>query len=632
MALKVHVSGGGTMDSADRAKKIILAALAKGMSVDMACKAAQRSHSSYDLYRKQDPNFRALADQARTGSMTAATKNRAEIPDFPEFSERYLDTRLFRHHLQWVDLLEGRPPRDLHPGQRYEQRDADQLVVNTPPDHGKSTTLTVNYVTWRICADPNIRVIIVSKTETMAKKFLLAIKDRLAESETYEELQRDFGPPGGFAEGSSQWSATRIYVGGRDSGEKDPTVEALGIGGHIYGARADLVILDDCVTGANAHEFEKQINWIQTEVGNRVASTGGRMLIIGTRLAPVDLYQEIFKPEYYADEESPWTYLTQPAVEEYAEDPTDWKTLWPRTNRPPVTIAARKLVEQDAAGLWPAKDGLALAKERRKTSARNWALVFQQEQVSEETVFNPRDVEGCTERRRYAGRMFAGQPGHRKHGMEGLYVVAGLDPAATNFTAAVVMGLDRTTGRRYILDVFNRPRVLPHELRRLLTEWTDRYGIQEWRVEKNAYQASIVQDIDIQRDLHSRGCLLSGHYTQGNKWDVDYGVAAMALLFQNWPDGRQLIEMPSRYNSEGVKALFEQLTTWFPQTKGRTDTVMAMWFAEIRCKELLSTEWSGYHLSSEYDTARDDQNRLVIDVDYALAQLGGGEWDGRMNW
>lgn len=627
---KIYIGGSGTKMSAENSKKVILTALRAGHSVDVACQSAGRSRSSYDKYRKADPEFAAMADAARMAAEGRTRGNRAEIPDFPEFCEKYLDTTLFRHHLQWYDLLEGREPRDLHANQRYEPRDPDQLVINTPPDHGKSTTLTMNYVTWRICQDPNVRVVIVSKTQPMAVKFLLGIKARLAESETYHRLQTDFGP---FAEDSEGWSATRIYVAGRTSGEKDPTVEALGIGGHIYGARADLVILDDCVTGANAHEYEKQINWIQTEVGNRVASVGGRMLIIGTRLAPVDLYKEILKPQYYADDETPWTYLTQPAVEEYAEKPEDWKTLWPRTNRPPVTVAARKLVQQDENGLWPAKDGPALAKERRKTSARNWALVFQQEDVSEDSVFDPKDLQACTEERRYAGRMIAGQPGHRKYGMDGLYVVAGLDPAAVGHTAIVVVGLDRSTGKRYVINIFNEPGTLPHQLRQVMQEWTDKYGIQEWRVERNAYQQSIVQDIDLQTYMHQRGCLLSAHHTDAKKWDVDFGVAAMALLFKNWEYGRQLIELPSRYNSEGSKALFEQLSTWFPETKGKTDTVMALWFAEIRCKELMSQEFDGYHLGgSEFMSLRDQETQLVIDVDYVLSQGAVTSWDGTMSW
>jgi len=627
---KIYLGGQGTKQSADNAKKIILTALRAGHSVEVACQSAGRSRSSYDKYRKEDREFAARADAARMAAMGVSAKNRGEIPEFPEFCQTYLATTMFRHQLQWYDLLEGREPRELHANQRYVRNDPDMLVINTPPDHSKTTTITENYVTWRVCQDPNIRVILVSKTEDMAKKFLKAIKDRLAESDTYIKLQTDFGP---FAEEAAAWSANKIYVSGADSGEHTPTIQAIGMGGQIYGNRADLVILDDCILGSNAHQFERQINWIQTEVVNRVASHGGRILLVGTRLAPVDLYREIFKPEYYADEESPWTYLTQPAVEEYAEKPENWVTLWPRTNRPPVTKQARALVTQDEAGLWPAKDGQALAKERRKTSARNWALVFQQEDVAEDSIFDPKDLQACTEERRYAGRMIAGQPGHRRFGMDGMYVVAGLDPAAVNYTAAVVVALDRSTGRRYVLNVFNKPGVLPHQLRQMMHEWTDKYGIQEWRVERNAFQQSIVQDIELQQYMHSRGCRMDGHHTDGKKWDVDFGVGAMALLFKNWEYGRQLIELPSRHNSEGSKALFEQLSTWFPETKGRTDTVMALWFAEIRCKELLAAEYESYHLSSsEFDTRESSQSRMVLDIDLALSQSAGGFWDGKLDW
>lgn len=64
----------------------------------------------------------------------------------------------------------------MHPSMTYEPGEPDLLIANTPPEHAKSTTLTVNYVVWRILQDPNIKVIIVSRTQTMAKKFLTQIK------------------------------------------------------------------------------------------------------------------------------------------------------------------------------------------------------------------------------------------------------------------------------------------------------------------------------------------------------------------------------------------------------------------------------------------------------------------------
>lgn len=614
-------------------KQIIIATVRMGHTIAEGCRQAGVTRKTHEYYRSKDPDYRDLIDRALTSNIEKAKGKYAEVPDFPEFCEKFLKTQLFHHHLQWLDLLEGREPRGLHPRQRYVKGDEDQLLVNTPPEHAKSTTLTVNYVVWRICQDPNVRILLISKTQDMAKKFLLSIKDRLAESEAYLELQQAFGPPGGFSEGSASWSADKIYVSGRDSGEKDPTVQAVGIGGHIYGSRCDLAIMDDCVDHTNHQQFEQQITWIQNQVGSRVADAGGRMLLIGTRMETVDLYSEILKPAYYAEGQSPWTYLTQPAVLEFAEDPEEWVTLWPKTNRPPVTIAARKLVQQDDEGLWPMWDGKALAKKRRKMSPRNWSMVYMQDQVADDAVFKMEDVQGCVDRARYPGRMFDGQPQHRPYGMDGLLVIAGLDPAAAGCTAMVVVGLDRRTGVRWVLDVVNKRGMPPHEMRAEIERLTERYGISEWRVEKNAYQASIIQDQLIRTFLAGRGCLISPHHTNTNKWDPDFGVSSMAPLFEGWRTDQNLIRLPSQTQSESVRALIEQLCSWFPETKGLTDTVMALWFAEIRARELMVSDFSGWHVnSSEFTSQRDAAGQMVVDIDFALQQQGAGAWNGAVTW
>jgi hypothetical protein len=621
--------------SKDR-KNIILATVRMGHTIAEGCHQAGIVRSTYDYYRRTDPDFRDLIDRALQANIEKSGGQQREVPDFPEFCEKYLNTKLFWHHLQWYDLLEGREPRDLHPAQRFVKGDEDQIVVNTPPEHAKSTTLTVNYVVWRIVQDPNIRILLVSKTQSMAAKFLFSIKQRLAESETYLELQQHFGPPGGFAEGASTWSSTQIRVAGADSGEKEYTVEAVGIGGQIYGTRTDLVIMDDCVDNTNHQAFEAQIDWIQNIVGSRVADVGGRMLLIGTRMATTDLYSEILKPQYYSEGNSPWTYLTQPAVLSFADDPKDWETLWPATNRPPVTIQARKLAEAEGwpkDGLWPMWHGEALARKRRKMTPRNWSMVYMQDQVADDAIFKQADVQGCIDRARYPGRMFDGQSDHRRYGMDGLLVVAGLDPAAAGCTAMVVVGLDRRTGQRWVLDVVNQRGMPPHEMRQKIKDLTEKFSISEWRIEKNAYQASITQDAEIRTYLNARGCLISPHHTNSNKWDPDFGVASMALLFEGWRDGRNLIRLPSQTRSEGVRALIEQLCSWFPETKGLTDTVMALWFAEIRCRELMVTDFSGWHVNnSEFTSQRDASGQMVVDLDFALQQQGAGAWDGALNW
>jgi hypothetical protein len=616
-------------------KETILNFIRKGRSLKSACDELGITPQAVSIYKRNDPDFRDAYEKAKLLSVPNANEdNRKNIPDFPTFCEEYLDTKLFWHQLQWYDILEGREPRDLHPNQVYKKGDPGMVIVNTPPEHSKSTTITVNYVTYRVCQDPNIRVIIVSQTQEMAKRFLRAIKDRLAgANHAYKKLQVEFAPEGGFDANSSSWTADSIYVNAeaRDSGEATPTVQALGMNGQIYGNRADLIILDDTVTGKNAHEFEKQIDWIQREVINRLSYPGGTLLLVGTRLAPVELYSEIQKPEWYGqDEESPWTYLTQPAVLEFADDPDNWKVLAPWTNRPPVSLGARRLVEPNEDGLYPWHSGKALARRRATSSALNWKMVYQQEQVVSEAIFPADKVMASVDGMRAAGLMQRGLRGHRDYGMDGLHIVGGFDPAITGYAAAVVLGVDRRTGVRWVLDVWTAANQKPHGMTAKLKELTLKYGVNEWVVEKNMHQ--LIHDHDLRNFLGSRGCVMKEHFTGNNKNDLDFGVASMAMLFDGALEDKGLIRIPQRSQNEGVKAFLEQLITWFPQTKARQDTVMALWFAETRARELANGESSVFHMANPYLTERDKQKQMTVDLDYlsaAGAESGVVGWWGR---
>ena len=219
-----------------------------GVKSGVAAQEVGITPQGVSAWRRSDAEFREADQRIRLVRLEDQPEANKNMPDFPEFCRKYLDTQLFNHHLQWLDLLEDREPRNLHPNQVYIKGDNENILINTPPEHAKSTTITVNYVTYRICEDPNIRIIIVSQTQELAKRFLVAIKDRLAgQNLNYRKLQIDFAPDGGFDKNSASWSANAIYVSSnlRDSGEATPSVQAIGINGQIYGNRADLVIMDD---------------------------------------------------------------------------------------------------------------------------------------------------------------------------------------------------------------------------------------------------------------------------------------------------------------------------------------------------------------------------------------------------
>ena len=606
----------------DAIKKQVIDFLMQGYSVQKAMDAVGRSVKTYEYYRKTDEQFATAIDKIR--SMTARGEvgsPRGEVPPFPEFSEKYLGVQVFTHQKHWIDLLEGREPEDLHPAISYEPGSSDLLIVNTPPEHAKSTTITVNYAVYRICQNPNIRIMIVSKTQAMAQKFLLSIKNRLTHPR-YQDLQLTFGPPGGYEKNSDSWKQDLIYLSSesRDSGEKDPTVQAVGIRGHIYGARADLIIMDDCVDHTNAHEYEKQIDWIQSEVMSRIDNDGGRLLVVGTRLRPRDLYSELRDPMRYPDETSPWTYFAQPAVLEFAEDAKDWVTLWAKTNMPPVSGNG----VPDENGLYDKWTGPALHKKRSRMSPNLWAMVYQQQQVHEDSAFPSDAIKGVINGARNIGVIPKGKHGVRPNGMDGLIVVAGLDPAGSGYTAAVVLGLDISTQKRYLLDVSNVAGMKPDDIRNLIKDWTVRYKISEWRVEKNAFQTMLTQDREVRQFLTQNGSMLREHHTGQNKWDTDFGVASLTTLFYGWEEDNALIEFPSTHASEGLKALIEQLVTWYPDApkSQKTDTVMAFWFAELGCRDRLtnaSVFARNHNSMSMFHTRYDNSRQYTVNLDELYA-------------
>jgi len=600
-----------------QAKEEALTLLAEGYTVPQICERIGYHTKTYELWRNSDPEFKAAVDRLRF--LARGGKETREVIPFEEFSERFMGARVFPHMLNVVDLIEGREPRWLPEGIMYDPGESDLVLVNMPPEHGKSTTITMNYVAYRIAMDPDIRVIIVSKTQAMAKKFLFGVKERLTHRQ-YADMIAKYAPMGGFDKDSTSWTQDMFYISpdARTAGEKDPTVQALGIRGHIYGARADLIILDDCVDHTNAHEFDKQIDWIQGQVLSRI-SDAGALLVVGTRLASRDLYAELRKEDYYPEGESPWTYLAMPAVLEFADDPKDWVTLWPQSNVPVIGAKGAR-AEADEHGLFPKWDGEALAKKRRRMTPENWARIYQQQQTAEDQIFHPDAVRASINNGRHPGIMAKGAlGGTREEGMDNLLIVAGLDPASpSGFVAAQVVGLDLHTQKRYVLDVWNKTKMTPDDIRVLIKSWTEKYNIVEWRIEKNAFQTMLTQDREINEFLAARGCILREHTTGKNKWDTDFGVASLSLLFHGWQEGRQMIEFPSTVHSEMMRALVEQLTTWTPNAPKhqKTDTVMALWFAELACRDRIasmSLYSAQHHMNNPFATKYDLAQRTVVD-------------------
>ena len=605
--------------SKEVAQPQVLELLAQGATVIDAMKAVGRNDVTFRQWSMADPEFKDKADKARLSGKGIKT-DLANLKDisFEDFSEQFLDTKLFDHHKAWIDLVEGKEPRFIHPSMTYEQAATNRILINVPPEHAKSTVLTINYVTYRLSIDPNVRIIIVSKTQGMARKFLSAIKTRLSHP-NWTKMQVSFGPNGGYKADSPTWSADMIYLGaGRDSGEKDPTVQALGFGSQIYGARADLIILDDVVMNANAHEWEKQIEWLQKEVITRLGRHG-KLLIVGTRVAPIDLYKMIRDPDQWTGGKSPFTYMAMPAVLEFDEEPKNWKTLWPWTDR-----AEGEEDQPNEQGLYPKWDGPSLFTRRSEVAPSVWAMVYQQEDVQSDSIFSPTIVAGCVNGMRKRGPLRRNTAGHPSN-VDSTYTIIGFDPAVTGRSAFVAVSYNRADGKIYVLDCVNMSDPSPQKENALIKEWVEKFRPQEFRVEINAHQKYYAMDTELRDYLASYGCQLNSHFTGKNKWDVGFGVASMATLFGSTRDGRfqdnNIIELPSNEGSEGLKSLVQQLIIWKPDTKNPTDCVMALWFAIIRCRELMQTSSRvGQYQTNRWATRAQMSSRTSLNLDEAFAE------------
>ena len=566
-----------------------------------------------------DPVFAKNLEIARTAGsdlmkVTLGSENGKNI-DFATFSKEFLGNEVFPHQQDWIDVLEGREPSWLHPAMSYEKGNKNRILINVPPEHAKSTVITVGYSTYRIAMDSNVRIIVVSKTLNKAREFVYSIKQRLSHPR-YAKLQQVYGPSGGWKEDSDTWKTDTVYLGqeARDSSEKDPTLQALGIGGQIYGARADLIILDDVITTANAHEWEKQLEWLQKEVITRLGKNG-KLLIVGTRIGAVDLYRELRNPEHWSGGVSPFTRLAMPAALEINDDPNKWVTLWERSDRP---WDGDDDAVPDEDGYYQKWDGPALFARRSEVTASTWALVYQQQDIDDDAIFNPTIVNACVNRMRKPGPLRMGAPGHPRDGQ--WVTLIGMDPAMAGKTALVVYAVDRQSGKRLVLDAYNMSDPTPGKIRAIIEDWINTYRPVELRIEINAHQKMYEVDEEFRQYLANKGVRFSSHFTGKNKWDTDFGVAAMQGLFGTMNGAKHnrdnLIELPDPQYHEGIKALINQLITWKPGTRNPTDVVMALWFCEIKAKEMIQHSGNQiWHATSRFVTQRQMAQQAVVNLD-----------------
>lgn len=199
-----------------------------------------------------------------------------------------------------------------------------------PRDHGKSEIFCLSYPLRRICEDPNIRILIVQKRATEAEKTLSVIKQELESNVRLKAYyashweatvgHRDISNQSGQVEFSGKkegaWQQSRIYCKRTRRG-KDPTIEAVGVGGAITGGHYDIIILDDIEDDENTRTDERLKGMIEWFTGTimQLREPHTKIVVVGTlKTNKQDIYKLVLNSPVWD------TYLTGAVLSHALED------------------------------------------------------------------------------------------------------------------------------------------------------------------------------------------------------------------------------------------------------------------------------------------------------------------------
>lgn len=218
-----------------------------------------------------------------------------------------------------------------------------RVIIELPPRHSKSMTITETFPSYFVGRNPNKSVIAASYSDSLARKF-----GRMNRDKVFEFGKRLFDVSLSHERSASNnWGVEKTRGG----------MIATGIGGSITGEGADLLIIDDPIKNAaeaNSKVMRERV-WSEWEstLSTRLHKNSS-IIIVMTRWHEDDLVGRLLK-------ESPheWDRVRLPAI---AEDEDD--------------LLGREIGEALGKGLGYDEEWAELKK--KEVGSRVWASLFQQ--------------------------------------------------------------------------------------------------------------------------------------------------------------------------------------------------------------------------------------------------------------
>jgi predicted phage terminase large subunit-like protein len=350
------------------------------------------------------------------------------------------------------------------------------LVVEMPPRHGKSFTLSRFFPTWFLGRNPDYRVMTVSYGQSLANKSSRQARNLIPVA-SYQQLFPDI-----------QLDTQSKAVAAWNIDEYEGGMDALGVLGAATGKGAHILILDDLIQARDEAESEKIRDRTWEALNDDLLSRlepGGAVVLNGTRWHIDDPIGRALKyfPEIYGDL---MVRLRFPAIAEendtLGREPGE--ALWPE--RYPIKVLERERARFEIQG-----------------KMYSWASLYQQDPIPHEgslfkaEYFKPL-IDQCPEIL-YSWRFWD---------------LAMSAKQSADFTVGVKIG-QAVDGHYYILDVA-RKRMDWGDVVPFLADVMLKDGpIVQQGIEQKGYMSRAVSDLNL--DPRLKGYAIFGHDVDTDK-------------------------------------------------------------------------------------------------------------------
>lgn len=192
----------------------------------------------------------------------------------------------------------------------YKKDSKNRLCVSVPPQHSKSSLITIAYTVWLILQNPNLKILVINAESSLSETFGIQIRDLIGRLNGLN----------GITISNVKSSSTYIMFNKNGKLAKGH-IRLVGASGSITGHPEDVIIIDDPYKGSDDITptlLEKKWMWYSTIVEQRFRPrTIG--IILHTRWHSNDLIGHLQE-----EEPEKYDFMSFPAIDD------NGNVLWPQ--------------------------------------------------------------------------------------------------------------------------------------------------------------------------------------------------------------------------------------------------------------------------------------------------------------